>query len=147
METKDILKNLRKSRGFNNAKDFCEASGISYNTYQNYEAGKRMPPAETLLILADFYGVSTDYLLGRELAPPAFLAQEGTELEWRLLEQYFKLPEPYRKKFLEGVIQAVEMQKQENFTDTAQEDLGPLTQSATIGELLAASDDEAKNGA
>ena len=142
----DILKSLRQSRGIT-AKSVAEALGILPDTYRSYETGRREPNLEIVSKLADFYGVSADCLLGREPNPPEFLTQEETELEKRLVEQYFKLPEPYRKKFLEGVIQAVEMQKQENSTDTAQEDLGPLTQSATIGELLAASDDEAKNGA
>ncbi|MBQ4599125.1 MAG: helix-turn-helix domain-containing protein [Clostridia bacterium] len=65
METKDILKELRTIKGFSSAKDFCEMAGISYNTYQNYETGKRLPTAEILMQLADFYHVSTDYLLGR----------------------------------------------------------------------------------
>ena len=69
METKDILKALRKSKGFANAKDFCEISGISYNTYQNYETGKRLPTADFLIKIADFYGVTTDYLLGHETQP------------------------------------------------------------------------------
>ena len=69
METKDILKALRKSKGFANAKDFCEISGISYNTYQNYETGKRLPTGDFLIKIADFYGVTTDYLLGHETQP------------------------------------------------------------------------------
>lgn len=54
METKDILKALRKSKGFANAKDFCDAADISYNTYQNYETGKRLPTAEMLMKIANF---------------------------------------------------------------------------------------------
>ena len=66
METKDILKTLRKARGYTNAKDFCEYAGISFNTYQNYEAGSRVPTVEILVKIANFYGVTTDYLLGRD---------------------------------------------------------------------------------
>lgn len=36
-----------------------------------YERGERFPQAETLLLIADIFDVSTDYLLGRELAPTA----------------------------------------------------------------------------
>ena len=66
MKTKDILKTLRKARGYTNAKDFCEDAGISFNTYQNYEAGSRVPTVEILVKIANFYGVTTDYLLGRD---------------------------------------------------------------------------------
>ncbi len=72
METKEVLKLLRKSKGYTNMKDFCEAVDISINTYQNYESGKRIPTADILIKLADFYGVTTDYLLGREPAPNPF---------------------------------------------------------------------------
>lgn len=66
METKDILKTLRKARGYTSAKDFCKAIGISFSTYQNYESGSRVPTVEMLIKIADFYGVTTDYLLGRD---------------------------------------------------------------------------------
>lgn len=66
MQTKDILKELRKSKGFSTMQEFCNASNISFSTYQNYESGKRLPTAEFLMQIADFYGVTTDYLLGRE---------------------------------------------------------------------------------
>ncbi|MDY5884368.1 MAG: helix-turn-helix transcriptional regulator, partial [Roseburia sp.] len=45
---------------------FCEDAGISFNTYQNYEAGSRVPTVEILVKIANFYGVTTDYLLGRD---------------------------------------------------------------------------------
>ena len=40
--------------------------GISVNAIACYRAGTYLPGAELLLKLADYFGVSTDYLLGRE---------------------------------------------------------------------------------
>lgn len=37
----------------------------SQTVYSRYERGFRTIPVEHLLILADFYGVSVDYILGR----------------------------------------------------------------------------------
>ena len=37
----------------------------SQTVYSRYERGARTIPVEHLLILADFYGVSVDYILGR----------------------------------------------------------------------------------
>lgn len=37
----------------------------SQTVYSRYERGVLTIPVEHLLILADFYGVSTDYILGR----------------------------------------------------------------------------------
>ncbi|MCM1228339.1 MAG: helix-turn-helix domain-containing protein [Clostridium sp.] len=115
METKDILKQLRKNRGFNSAQDFCNAVGISINTYQNYESGKRIPTAEILIKLADFYGVTTDYLLGRDVGEPKPLDKlvaefNMDELEKEILDNYLSLPKDMRgdlMEFLEKTVKNV----------------------------------------
>jgi len=38
---------------------------VPQRTYAYYETGQRMLPPSVLCALADFYGVSTDYLLNR----------------------------------------------------------------------------------
>lgn len=87
METKDILKSLRKSNGYSTMQEFCAAVDISFSTYQNYESGKRVPTAEILVKLADFYGVTTDYLLGREPAPDDPVETLSRELKLNLYEK------------------------------------------------------------
>lgn len=39
---------------------------LSLNAYQKYEQAERMPPAETLVKIADIFNVPTDYLLDRD---------------------------------------------------------------------------------
>lgn len=39
--------------------------GIDQRVYSTYETGKRDLPLQHLITLADFYHVTTDYLLGR----------------------------------------------------------------------------------
>ena len=39
--------------------------GIGARTYQYYEYGEREPQLSTLIRIADFYGVTLDYLAGR----------------------------------------------------------------------------------
>ena len=46
-------------------KDLAELLQIHQTTYSDYELGKLNVPVEVLHTLADFYNVSTDYLLGR----------------------------------------------------------------------------------
>ncbi len=41
------------------------ATGIEQALISKYENNVRIPPTETLVILADFYGVSIDYILMR----------------------------------------------------------------------------------
>lgn len=65
----DILKfeNIRKlriDRGLTQAQ-LAAVLNIRQNTYSQYEVGTLNYPVEALLKLADFYGVSVDYLLGR----------------------------------------------------------------------------------
>ena len=40
-------------------------TGIEQSLISKYESGERVPTTENLQILADFYNVSVDYILGR----------------------------------------------------------------------------------
>ncbi len=40
-------------------------TGISQSTLSKYESGELLPTAENLIILADYFNTSTDYLLDR----------------------------------------------------------------------------------
>lgn len=62
------LKQLRKAKGYTQIRVQME-TGIEQALLSKYENGERIPPTETLLKLADFYNVSTDYLLGRTDKP------------------------------------------------------------------------------
>ena len=46
-------------------KDVAEYLRCTQVSYSHYELGKRDIPTDVLIRLADFYGTSTDYLLGR----------------------------------------------------------------------------------
>lgn len=47
----------------------ADAVGISRQAYGLYETGKREPDLETLSKIADYFGVTVDYLLGRDVDP------------------------------------------------------------------------------
>ena len=44
-------------------------TGIDQALLSKFESGERIPPTETLVLLADFYGVSIDYILCRTDKP------------------------------------------------------------------------------
>ena len=46
-------------------KEIAAILGIDQRTYSNYETGKREIPVRHLIVLANFYGVSIDYIVGR----------------------------------------------------------------------------------
>lgn len=61
------LRKLRTSKGLSQ-KEIAQRLGIGQQGYQRYEAGLSLPPPDKLSMLAELFGVSTDYLLGREAA-------------------------------------------------------------------------------
>ncbi|MBR4021708.1 MAG: helix-turn-helix transcriptional regulator [Ruminococcus sp.] len=58
------LKDLREDMELNQT-DIANILFTSQTVYSRYERGVRTIPVEHLLILADFYNVSVDYILGR----------------------------------------------------------------------------------
>jgi len=61
---KDRLITVRKNKGLSQY-EAAERLGYSRGKLSNYEQGSRQPDNKTLNELADFYEVTTDYLLGR----------------------------------------------------------------------------------
>ncbi len=60
----DQIRNLREDRDMTQ-QQLAQILNCTQVCYSNYENGKREIPIPVLLALADFYGVSVDYLLGR----------------------------------------------------------------------------------
>lgn len=60
------LKEIRLQKGLK-ASEVAEKLSITNNSLSEWELGKRVPPCEKIIQLADFYGVSVDYLLGRDV--------------------------------------------------------------------------------
>ena len=58
------LQMLRKERNKRQV-DIAELIGVTQAHYQRVEKGKINIPTLTLCVLADYFEVSTDYLLGR----------------------------------------------------------------------------------
>lgn len=83
------LKQLRISEGKTQV-EIAKAINITQYTYSNYETGYTEPNIETLIKLADYYGVSLDYLVGRK-----FKNELGylTENEKQLLTNFRNLSE------------------------------------------------------
>ena len=61
---KNNLLVLRKKKGITQIA-LQMATGIEQALISKYETGERVPPTETLMILADYYNVSMDYIMCR----------------------------------------------------------------------------------
>lgn len=64
----EFSRRLRKLRSRKNVSlqvlaDFC---GVNKSTVIRYERGERIPNLETAALLAEFFGVTIDYLYGRK---------------------------------------------------------------------------------
>ena len=69
------LRELRKAKKVNQ-EQLAEDLDIGRASISNYEIGSRIPDADVVVALADYFCVSTDYLLGRTSMPKETL--EGT---------------------------------------------------------------------
>lgn len=105
---KDNLKTLRESKGLTK-KQVAQGVGINERAYIAYEYGERDVSTETLCKLADFYEVSTDYLLGR--TPVKQMATEENDpfagidisaVEKRIIEKYTALDKNMRAICIEA---------------------------------------------
>lgn len=82
-----LLSALRQDRGMTQ-KQLAKVLYVSDGTISNYENGVHYPDVEKLMEIADFFGVTTDYLLGRcknNLSPDVFsetLLGQGTTGDW-----------------------------------------------------------------
>ena len=59
------IKKIRVQKGFTQS-EVASALGVSSVVYSRYETGKRQPSIDTLIQIADIFGVTVDYLLGRQ---------------------------------------------------------------------------------
>ena len=75
------LKNSRHRANLSRGQ-VAEQVGITSSTLADYEIGHRQPSLPVLVSLADIYGVTTDFLLGRDkTAPPCLLDITGLNEE------------------------------------------------------------------
>lgn len=146
MEIKDMLIKVRTERNLTK-RDVCNGSGIPYTSYTKYEYGERELGTVGLQKLADFYGVTTDYLLGRE-SPDSELIKvvkkaDVKYLEEILIKEYLTLPEEQREAvldFLRNAIrqeadrQGITLSRRELVEESARAGNGTQTKSYPVEE-------------
>lgn len=98
------LKRARENAGLTQTQA-AQKIGVSDGTYKNYEQGKREPNGDKIVTIANAFGVSTDYLLGRpdakEPVDPIDNLMTVDEMEKDLLREWLSLDEASRKSFLD----------------------------------------------
>lgn len=107
------LKELRLRLGLVQA-DIAKALNISVQSYCNYEKGQRQPTPDMLSALADYFGVSVDYLLNRKTpeATESPSASSGlTEGERALLDLFSRVPADKQNLVVQMIRAALESQQ------------------------------------
>ena len=107
----EILRSLRASKSLTQS-DVAKILGLTTNAYQSYERGTSEPGCTALNILADFFGVSTDYLLGRDKGEPDMLDTLAGRfnmngIEKKIAADYLNLPLKQRGDMVEFLHRAV----------------------------------------
>ena len=82
MKVGEILALLRKEKNLGQ-KELAAYLNLSTGTISNYENGVHSPDLHTLCRLADFFGVTTDYLLNRTSH-----RYESSKMDQRLSKDY-----------------------------------------------------------
>lgn len=100
---KNNIKTARENKGFTQ-QECADLFGIKIRAWQTYEQGVSEPKYELLCKIADVFGVTTDYLLGREQQsdPLALLGIRNDEKS--ALDAYLKLDEKNRQIVIDAMI-------------------------------------------
>lgn len=111
MNVGEMLRKLRESHHLQ-ISDVADAIGMSRQGYNNYEIGSRNPSLDTIVKLAKFYNVSTDYILGvSDLDNNSDITQNDVKITdekaEKLLQSFLQLPDSVKvgvMQWLEGTI-------------------------------------------
>ena len=96
------LKELRTKHGMSQI-EFAKKFNVAQNTVSNWENGNRQIDSETAIKLADFFDVSTDYLLSRTDNPEQSVDQQLEGIEFALYGEIKELTEDEKQDILDFV--------------------------------------------
>ena len=96
----DRIRALREKTGMS-ARKFAEEMGMKYTTYYGYETGSREPGSDSIVALAKYYNVTTDYILGIEKSPAPAEADTGDKRLDGIIENYHQLNEDGQQELVD----------------------------------------------
>lgn len=103
---KETLRALRIENGLTQ-KELAKILKSSDKNIWNYEKGLATPPYDILVAYADYFEVTTDYLIGRtddfDAPNAALMGDSLTTEERRIINQYRALPDKIKKIIREQI--------------------------------------------
>lgn len=105
MDISKTLLALRQERHLSR-REVAEETGITQSAYTKYELPEENkdhynPGYDNLVKLADFYGVTTDYLLGREPRTPETPQSSEKQKEKRFSDLFMEMTKEQQEIFLD----------------------------------------------
>lgn len=102
------LRQLRKQQKIT-MRDFGHLFGLAESTISLYETGKRQIDNETLIKFANYFNVTTDYLLGNDInneqkSKPVPNETSLSPDEYKLVMEYRKMNSEGKKFILKSVV-------------------------------------------
>ena len=130
------LRYLRREKKMSQAA-LAEAIGVAQSSITSYERDERKPSYEVLCLLADYFNVSTDYLLGRTDVPHMY--SHGTAdvkgTSWQIFSNTKDLSPENREQVGRQIQGAMEDDQQVILQCSSQDDLEKLVRQIVAQTL------------
>ena len=133
---KNNIKAAREKHGLTQ-QECADLFDVKLRAWQTYEQGVSEPKFEVLCKIADLFGVTTDYLLGREPAPDPFAdINLNKESEEDVIDKYMSLPPNIRACLMDVLLQLADAAKQrKNEQPDGTQGSSKLSISTTLGTI------------
>lgn len=122
------LKTAREKEGLTQ-QECADLFGVKLRTWQTYERGINQPKFEVLCEIADKFGTTTDYLIGRPDAPEPLKRPETLEEVVNMLDMdilmsglYNILDDQKRRELSAAMTTLVERQREREEAESAEKD-------------------------
>lgn len=133
---KNNIKAAREKQGLTQ-QECADLFDVKLRAWQTYEQGVSEPKFEVLCKIADVFGVTTDYLLGREPAPDPFADLNlNKESETNVIDKYMSLPPNIRACLMDVLLQLADAAKQRQNAQPAEDtQRSKLSVSTALGTI------------
>lgn len=133
---KNNIKAAREKQGLTQ-QECADLFDVKLRAWQTYEQGVSEPKFEVLCKIADVFGVTTDYLLGREPAPDPFADLNlNKESETNVIDKYMSLPPNIRACLMDVLLQLADAAKQrQNAPSKDDTQCSKLSVSTALGTI------------
>lgn len=119
----DRIRELREKTGMS-ARKFAEEMGMKYTTYYGYETGSREPGSDSIVALAKYYNVTTDYILGIEKSPAPAEAETGDKRLDGIIDCYHRLNEAGQQQLADQAESLTYIPKYKKCNSISSEEVG-----------------------